>query len=64
MRRLLGKPAKVTPYELKMETWANLRCLESPNQSKVFTVVCRPDQFALHTQTGVDTEAPEFKDGK
>lgn len=64
VRRLLGKPAKVTPYELKKETWADWRYLEAPNQSKVFTVVYGPDQFVLRTQTGADTEAPEFKGGK
>ena len=64
VRRLLGKPAKVTPYELKKETWADWRYLEAPNQSKVFTVVYGPDQFVLRTQTGADTDAPEFKGGK
>ena len=64
VRRLLGKPAKVTPYDLKKETWADWRYLEAPNQSKVFTVIYGPDQFVLRTQTGADTEAPEFKGGK
>ena len=64
VRRLLGKPAKVTPYELKKETWADWRYLEAPNQAKVFTVVYGPDQFVLRTQTGADTEAPEFKGGR
>ena len=64
VRRLLGKPAKVTPYELKKETWADWRYLEAPNQSKVFTVIYGPDQFVLRRQTGVDTDAPEFKGGK
>ena len=64
VRRLLGKPAKVTPYKLKQETWADWRFVQSPNQSMVFTAIYGPDQFVLRTQSGVDTDAPEFKGGK
>ncbi|PJI96396.1 Beta-barrel assembly machine subunit BamE [Acidovorax sp. 69] len=64
VRRMLGKPAKVTPYELKKETWADWRFLASPNQAQVFTVIYGPDQFVLRTQTGADMDAPEFKGGK
>jgi hypothetical protein len=64
VRRLLGKPAKVTPYPLKNETWADWRFLQPPNQPHVFTVVYGPDRLVLRTQTGVDTEAPEFKGGR
>ena len=64
VRRLLGKPAKVTPYELKKETHADWRYLEAPNQARVFTVIYGPDQTVLRTQTGPDTDAPEFKGGK
>ncbi len=64
VRRLLGKPAKVTPYDLKKETWVDWRFLGTSNQSQVFTVVHGPDQVVLRTQSGDDTEAPEFKGGK
>lgn len=64
VRRLLGKPAKVTPYELKRETHADWRYLEAPNQSKVFTVVYGAEHTVLRTQTGEDLDAPEFKGGK
>ena len=64
VRRLLGKPAKTTPYELKKETWVDWRYLEAPNQAKVFTVVHGPDHVVLRTQTGADLDAPEFKGGK
>lgn len=64
VRRLLGKPAKVTPYELKRETWADWRFLMPPNQAQVFTVIYGPDQFVLRTQTGADMDAPEFKGGR
>lgn len=64
VRRLLGKPAKVTPYELKRETHADWRYQEPPNQAKVFTVVYGADHTVLRTQSGPDLEAPEFKGGK
>ena len=64
VRRLLGKPAKATPYELKKETWVDWRYLEAPNQAKVFTVVHGADLVVLRTQTGADLDAPEFKGGK
>ncbi|MBV7539523.1 outer membrane protein assembly factor BamE [Acidovorax sp. sic0104] len=64
VRRLLGKPAKVTPYELKKETHVDWRYLEGSNQAKVFTVVHGPDHVVLRTQTGADLDAPEFKGGK
>lgn len=64
VRRLLGKPAKVTPYALKNETWADWRFVQGSNQAQVFTVVYGPGQVVLRTQTGDDTDAPEFKGGK
>ena len=64
VRRLLGKPAKVTPYALKQETWADWRFAQAPNQAMVFTAIYGPDQVVLRTQSGVDTDAPEFKGGK
>ena len=64
VRRLLGKPAKVTPYELKRETHADWRYLQAPNQAQVFTVVYGPDQTVLRTHTGPDLDAPEYKGGK
>ncbi|UCV00208.1 outer membrane protein assembly factor BamE [Acidovorax radicis] len=64
VRRLLGKPAKVTPYTLKNETWADWRFVAPPNQPKAFTVIYGPDQFVLRTQTGDDMDAPEFKGGR
>ena len=64
VRRLLGKPAKVTPYELKRETWADWRFGQAPNQALVFTVVYGPDHMVLRTQTGPDLDSPEYKGGK
>ena len=64
VRRLLGKPAKVTPYEVKRESHADWRYLEPPNRPKVFTVVYGADHTVLRTQAGDDLEAREFKGGK
>lgn len=45
VRRMLGKPAYVTPYPLKRETHYDWRFLDGPNTSdaKVFTVVFDSD---------------------
>lgn len=64
VRRLLGKPAKVTPYELQRESHADWRFLASPNQPKVFTVIFDARHTVLRTQTGDDLDAPEFKGGR
>lgn len=61
VRRLLGKPAKATPYALKNETWAEWRFLKPPGEAQMFSVVHGPDHVVLRTQTGPDTEAPEFR---
>ena len=61
VRRLLGKPAKVTPYALKNETWAEWRFLQTPNDAQMFSVIYGPDHVVLRTQTGPDTDAAEFR---
>ena len=43
VRKLLGKPMKITPYALKRETHYDWRYLNSPQTPKVFTVVFDPD---------------------
>src|SRR3982750_864916 len=44
LRKLLGKPAKVTPYRLKNETEWEWRWLQPPNSPVVFTAVLNDDQ--------------------
>jgi len=61
VRRLLGKPMKVTPYALKQETAWDWRYLEPPNASMVFTAWVGPDQRVLRTTTSPDPEAPEHQ---
>jgi hypothetical protein len=43
VRKMLGKPMKVTPYALKQETHYDWRYLSPPQTSRIFTVVFDPD---------------------
>ena len=59
VRRLLGKPARITPYELKRETAWDWRYLEPPNTSMIFTVWFDRDLRVLRTSTAPDPQANE-----
>lgn len=59
VRKLLGKPAKKTPYPLKNEIAWDWRYLQPPNTSMVFTVWFNPDYRVLRTSTQPDPEATE-----
>lgn len=61
VRRMLGKPMKITPYALKQETAWDWRYLEPPNVSMVFTVWFGPDQRVLRTGSAPDLEAIEHR---
>lgn len=43
VRKMLGKPMKITPYALKQETHYDWRYLSPPQTPKIFTVVFDPD---------------------
>ena len=43
VRKMLGKPMKVTPYALKRETQYDWRYLSPPNTQRIFTVVFDAD---------------------
>lgn len=43
VRKLLGKPMKITPYALKRETHYDWRYLNPPNTAMIFTVVMDAD---------------------
>ncbi|MBB1600707.1 outer membrane protein assembly factor BamE [Variovorax sp. UMC13] len=60
LRKLLGKPAKVTPYALKRETEWEWRWVQPPNAPMVFTAVLNDDQRVLRSGSSPDraTEAP------
>ena len=51
VRKLLGKPMKITTYDLKKETHHDWRYRDGPNESdsKVFTVIFNPDMRVLST---------------
>ncbi len=58
VRRLLGKPMKVTTYPLKRETHYDWRYLDGPNtdDSKVFTVVFDADLRVVSTGSVKDPD--------
>ncbi|MES2975771.1 MAG: outer membrane protein assembly factor BamE [Pseudomonadota bacterium] len=59
VRRMLGKPMKVTRFDLKNETAWDWRFLQPPSSSMIFTVVFNPDQYVIRTATAPDPQAPE-----
>ncbi len=60
VRKLLGKPGKVVPYELKRETYYNWRYLaDQNNTSMIFSVVMDSNMKVLRTETGLDPEDPK-----
>lgn len=60
LRKLLGKPAKVTPYSLKRETEWEWRWVQPPHQDMVFTAVLNEQQYVVRSGSSPDrrTEAP------
>ncbi len=57
VRKMLGKPMRVVPYELKKETYYNWRYLDAPNTSMVFSAVMDSNMRVLRTESGLDPEA-------
>ncbi len=43
VRKMLGKPTKISSYALKLQTHYDWRWLEAPNQPKMFTVIFDSD---------------------
>ena len=64
VRRMLGKPARQTPYELKREVAWDWRYTQPPNTPMVFTVWFNPDYYVLRTSTGPDPDAQDNKGGR
>lgn len=58
VRRMLGKPMKITPYELKRETHYDWRYMDGVNQSdsKVFTAVFDTDLRVIRTMSVPDPD--------
>jgi len=57
LRKLLGKPAKVTPYALKRETEWEWRWVQPPNSPMVFTAVLNDDQRVVRSGSTADRSA-------
>ncbi|BEP40635.1 outer membrane protein assembly factor BamE [Variovorax sp. V15] len=60
LRKMLGKPAKVTPYALRRETEWEWRWVQPPNSAMVFTATLADDQRVVRSGSSPDrgTEAP------
>lgn len=58
VRRLLGKPMKITAYELKREVHYDWRWRDGPNESdsQVFTVIFSPDLRVISTMSVRDPD--------
>lgn len=63
VRKMLGKPMKITPFEARRETHYDWRYLDGPNtsDSKVFTVVFDNDLKVLSTMSVID---PDLERGR
>jgi hypothetical protein len=59
LRKMLGKPAKITPYALKRETEWEWRWVQPPNSPMVFTATLNDDQRVVRSGSSPDrsTEA-------
>ncbi|XPG48552.1 outer membrane protein assembly factor BamE [Variovorax sp. KK3] len=60
LRKLLGKPAKRTPYPLKKQTEWEWRWVQPPSSSMVFVATLNDDQRVVSAGSSPDrgTEAP------
>ena len=56
VRKMLGKPARITPFERQGEVAYDWRYLEPPNTHMVFTVFFDRDYRVLRTGSVVDPE--------
>jgi len=58
VRRMLGKPMKITTYDLKKEIHHDWRYHDGPNESdsKIFTVVFNPDLRVVSTMSVPDPD--------
>jgi hypothetical protein len=63
VRKLLGKPRKVTPYERRRETEYDWRYMDPPNRSMLFVVTFDRDLRVLRTGSMPDPETTETRGG-
>jgi SmpA / OmlA family len=64
VRKMLGKPMKITPYELKMQWHYEWRYMDGPNNmdAKIFTVILNPDLRVI--STGSAPDPAQYKQGE
>ena len=51
VRKMLGKPMKITPYALRQQTHYDWRYLNPPDRPMIFTVVFDPDLKVISTSS-------------
>jgi hypothetical protein len=60
VRKMLGKPMRVVPYELKKETYYSWRYLANQNNtSMIFSAVMDSNLKVIRTETMLDPEDPK-----
>jgi hypothetical protein len=57
VRKMLGKPMKITPYALQQTTHYDWRYLNPPTTAMIFTVVFDNDLKVVSTGTSDDVRA-------
>ncbi len=57
VRKMLGKPMKITPYTLKQETHYDWRYLGDPNTARIFTAVFDAELRVVRTGSMDDIKA-------
>jgi hypothetical protein len=57
LRRLLGKPARSTPYPLKRQTELEWRWMQPPNSPMVFTATLDESQRVVGSGSSPDRSA-------
>ncbi|WP_405041615.1 outer membrane protein assembly factor BamE [Polaromonas sp.] len=62
VRKMLGKPMKITPFALKQETHYDWRYMGDPNTARIFTAVFDTDLRVIRTAS-VDDLRPETGGG-
>jgi outer membrane protein assembly factor BamE (lipoprotein component of BamABCDE complex) len=65
VRKLLGKPARVTPYALKREVTYEWRYIDPPNQPMVFSVDFDDRQYTVKQAASMaDPNSPDARAGR
>lgn len=63
VRRMLGRPARRIPYELRGEVDWIWKFLEPPSETRAFHVIFGPDRRVRRTEIGPDPDGPDMRGG-